>query len=173
MIALAALPWGKIIAGILAAGIAFGAGWTVNGWRLTAEYEEKEVQHALQDAVRAAESTKLSEKYRKKEAQYEADKQESTRLAVLARVHANTDAAVVTAGNQRLLDAYRAAARPTTCATASAGTVTGSTAANGTVDVRAEVFAEAIAAAAGMAKEADQRFIAGTACEQQHGSVIQ
>lgn len=164
------IPWVRLaLAGALLVASGY-TGWAVNGWRLGGQIAQIKGDHAKQDTARANANEELSEHYRNLEKQRDDDKQEIARMAGLARVHAQSDRAVVAAGAGGLLDAFRAA-WPTACAAAGAPAVAGGPPAERGVDVRAEVFAEARAAAERLAAEADQRFIAGRACEQQHDAL--
>lgn len=153
---------GYAAAAAVAAAVAGGAAWTVQGWRLSAQVERLKADHA--EAMLDAEQS-ARERERVMIDKVEVIVRDAQALTQdLAR-----DAARAAAAGDSVRDAARRAAA--VCAGADATAVGASAAARAAGDVLADVLGMVESAGRAMAAEADRRRIAGITCERQYDEV--
>lgn len=154
------IAWLRAGAVAIAAAALFGAGWTINGWRLNAELERI-------NARRAAAMARAEIAQREQEAEWVATQQEIAHVASLARQHADADRRAADGAHQRLLNAARAAAQPAERPAAAGGGET----ASGPGLLLADLLGSADGIAGELAAALDQSRIAGLACEAAYRAI--
>ncbi|ALD90296.1 hypothetical protein CR3_1054 [Cupriavidus gilardii CR3] len=171
--AAAAVPW-RAVAVVVLAGAAFGAGWTVNGWRKGGEIDRLRRGYAEERLAQEAAKVGAVGDARREEQRRLFEQAEIANAAKKEAARARADArdadADAVAGRLRKRVADLVA---TNRAGGDSAATSGSTAAGDPIGVLADVLERADRRAGILAEYADAARVAGRACERAYGALVQ
>ncbi|MFC4431388.1 DUF2514 family protein [Cupriavidus respiraculi] len=167
--AAAAVPW-RAVAAVGVAVLAFGIGWTVNGWRKDSQIDRLVAQQAEERRVQADEHVRAVDAARLEEQRRTAAQMEIANAAAKelegARRNARDAGAAADRLRNRVAELVAASRAGQDSGPAGAGPATG-----GPVGMLADVLQRADRRAGLLAEYADGARIAGQACERSYDSL--
>ncbi|WP_259463628.1 DUF2514 domain-containing protein [Cupriavidus plantarum] len=166
---ISAVPW-RLVGLVVIAALLFGAGWSVNGWRMGEQLAELRAEHAAEQRNQALAQVNAVDRARLEEQRRTTAQTEIANAAIQQASAARDDARAADAVRRELL-ARVAALVNASIRPGDPGAIAGGSPARDPVVLLADVLGRADARAGELAQYADASRVAGQACERSYDAL--